>query len=236
MALKDITDNELVNCRAQDLADKYFYQIGSIRGEISRRGLVNIHSLPKEINVSLGEFKDYTIKDLCVRYGVTRPRLFSYALEKHNITREDIKRFRKERELKRADLSHVSDEELRKPVLYLMKTHGITQTSVRCEREKRGIVILPQAPFSAIVKKISNEELFSTKTMILSNKYGVGVDTVYRERRRRQEKDNTLKTTTRAKRKLEHIPTKELFSLSIAETCEKYNVGKTTVTMERRRR
>lgn len=235
MTLKDIPDYELINHNINFLAEKYFYTPGSIRCEISRRKLSNVHCQLKEINVSLEEFKSTSMKDLCEREKVTPHRMKVYALNTHGLTKENLKELRKNRNSKRTDLSNISDEEMRKPIPYLMKVYNVTQASIKPEREKRGITILPQAPYSNAAQKIDNEELFNTTIKDLSYKYKISGDTIFRERKRRQRKDGTLKVLT-MKRKLEEVSTEELFALSIKGVCEKYNVGATTVTMERRKR
>lgn len=232
--LKDIPSNELINLTVKQLSEKYFYQDGSIRNEIRKRGLVNIHNTPPKINISLEDYKNHSIHELCQREKVTRHIIISYALKTYNLTMEDIKRFGEERIEKRYDLTHISDEELSKPFSYITKVYGVPQTSIKPEREKRGIIILAQAPYTAIIRKVSNEELFDGSIKEIAKKYKVGTDTVFRERKRRMKEDDTLKIIK--KRKLEDVSSEELFRLSISQICKKYNVGATTVTMERKRR
>lgn len=235
--LKDIPSNELINLTVKQLSEKYFYQDCSIRNEIRKRGLKNIYvNRSVEVNISLEDYKNHSIRELSNRNKVSRHNVVLYALKTYNLTMEDLKRFGVERIEKRYDLSHISDEELSKPFTYLTKTYGVPPRSIRTEREKRGIIILARSPHAIKLKKASDDEIFNTSIKDLIGKYGVSGDTICRERRRRKKDNNTLKTNISVKRKLEDVSNEELFNSRVSQLQQKYNVGENTVTRERKRR
>lgn len=236
MKLKEIPDEELTNKKISDIAEEYFYNETSVRCEILRRGLKNVYINQCSINITREEFETMSMNKLCEREGVSRCRIYTYAMRTYNMTQADIKQFELEREAKRRDLSKISDDELLKSFTYLMKTYGVLQTSITPERNKRGLVKRAIPPIKKEIRTMSDFELFENSLNNLANAYNVSKDTISRERKRRRENGETSYKANHKNRKLEHVTTAELFALSIPSVCKKYNVGETTVTMERRRR
>lgn len=234
--VKNIPDYDLINLSVQALSEKYFFHDSTIRNEIKRRGLVNKYTVPVELNISLEEFESNMLSELSKKHKVSIFKIKSYAFRTYNLTNEDIMKFDEKRKAKRHDLSHISDEELLKSFVYLIKTYGVLQTSITPERNKRGLVKTATPPIKKEIRTMSDFELFENSLNNLANAYNVSKDTISRERKRRRENGETSYKTNHKNRKLEHVTTEELFALSIPGVCKKYNVGETTVTMERRRR
>lgn len=188
MKLREIPDEELINKKISDIAEEYFYNKSSVRGEIARRGLKNVYINQCSINITREEFETMPMNELCEREGVSRGRIYTYAMRTYNMTQADIKQFKLDREAKRRDLSKISDDELLKPFTYLMKTYGVLQTSIKLERDKRGLVKKATPPIKKEIRTMSDFELFENSLRNLAKAYGVSTDTVSRERRRRKNK------------------------------------------------
>lgn len=184
--LDKISDYELTNFRTIDLAEKYFVSKSSVVAELRRRGLVNKFVYKVNITATVEDFKNHSLLDLSIRENTTVTTIKKYALNTHGITSEQLKEMRALRTDKTKFIETISDEEFEKSVRYINKMYKLSYSTIKEERERRGIAS-NKARIKTKIRDASDEELFGLSLKELTEKYETSIDTVARERRRRRE-------------------------------------------------
>lgn len=230
--LEHLTNQELSVRTIKEIADEYFVHEVTVRDEFKRRGLTLQQKEEPTFNVTIEDLKEIPFARIAKREGTKPPILYRYVYSVYGIKKKEIYQMYLEAKAIKSNLEVLSDDEIRKPCAYLVKTYGTTGQKIRDEREKRGINFKENR---FILIHVSDEDLFNLTLKELQAKYSVTADTICRERRRRKrEKDNDFKP--RARNVLKDVSNEELFGTSDSAIVKKYGVNKNTVYNERKKR
>lgn len=186
--LENVSSYELTNKKITDLAEEYHVSYSTVWSEINRRGIVNItKNTSKTYSITKQEYEEFSLNELCTIKNAPYTAVVKHAMVNYGLTKEDLKSLNKRRKerAKRVMVDSIPDEEFKKPVREIGKKYKLSNAFILEERTRRGINCSKKTKLSTI----SEEELFSSSPKELMNKYNVSMNTVYIERRKRNEQN-----------------------------------------------
>lgn len=234
--LSKVDDYYLTHTPLDQIEEEHFVSRSTINGELKRRNLINVVSNKTEINydftITTEELETITLATLAREKNTTIHYIHSYIKQTYGLTPTQAVEMRIARYNDDTDVTKLSDDELKKPISYLIKKYGMQSPKIRVEREKRGMFIKTK---QLKLLHLSDDEILNNKVEYICNKYNVSIDTVNRERKRRKQAiDPNFKT--RKRNILKELHDEEIFGTTAKNVCEKYNVHIGTVFKERKRR
>lgn len=234
--LHNVSDFYLTNTPLEKIEEEQFVSRSTISGELKRRNLVNVVSNKVEkkydFTITMEEIETIPITVLAREKNTTINYIHKYIKQTYGLTPTQAVAMRIARYNADTNVAKLSDDELKKPIIYLIKKYGMQSPKIRAERERRGMFIKTK---HLRLIHLSNDEILNSKIENICNKYNVSIDTVNRERRRRKQAiDPNFKT--RNKNILKKLPNEEIFGTTAKSVSEKYNVHIGTVFKERKRR
>lgn len=230
--LEHLTDQELTSKGVECLVEEYFLERSTVRGEFYKRGLKPPQKEMPHISVTIQDLKETPVTQLAKREKTTEKIIHKFVYQTHGIKQEEIYKMYQAHQKEKRRIDLLSDDEIRKPHVYLIKMYGTTGQEIREERLKRGLT-LKENKF--MLSHVSDDELLNTPIKQLQERYCVSYDTVSRERRARKfKKDTSFKK--RSLNILKDVNDDELFGSTENALAEKYGVSKSTVYNEKKRR
>lgn len=183
--LGHLTDKELTSKTINEIVTEYYVHKDTAYREFERRGLTPLSKEEPTFNVTIQDLKEIPFSRIVEREKTTVPLLHKYIYKTYGIKRKEVYKMYLETKKEKRNLEALSDEEIKKPCAYLVKTYGTNSKEIKKEREKRGMN-LRENRFR--LTHVSDEVLFNLKLNELQAKYSVSHDTISRERRRRRRK------------------------------------------------
>lgn len=186
--LHNVSDFYLTNTPLEKIEEEHFVSRSTINGELKRRNLVNVVSNKSEKNydftITTEELETITLATLAREKNTTIHYIHSYIKQTYGLTPTQAVDKRIARYNYDTDVAKLSDDELKKPISYLIKKYGMQSPKIRAEREKRGIFIKTK---QLKLLHLSDDEIFGTTAKNVCEKYNVHIGTVFKERKRRRE-------------------------------------------------
>lgn len=229
--LGHLTDQELSSKTIQEIVDEYFVSRSTVNKEFLTRG-IKPQQKTFNFNVSKQDLKELTFTEIARREKTTVARLYTFVYQTYGIKQKEVRKMydAHQKELRRVDI--LTDDELRKPISYLIKVYGATSKAIKEERLKRGLN-LGCNRFK--LTHVTDEELFGLSSAEACIKFGVSYDTISREKQKRKKAiDPNFKK--RPRNVLKNVSNEELFGTLVRVTAEKYGVSHATVCKERKTR
>lgn len=229
--LGHLTDQELSSKTTQEIVDEYFVSRSTVNKEFLARG-IKPQQKTLNFNVTKQDLKELKFAEIVRREKTTPARLYTFVYQTYGIKQKEVYEMYNEyqKEIRRVDI--LSDEELRKPISYLIKVYSANSKAIKEEREKRGFN-LGSNRFK--LTHVTDEELFGISSAEACIKFGVSYDTIAREKQKRKKAiDPNFKK--RPRNVLKNVSNEELFGTLVRVTAEKYGVSHATVSKERKTR